>query len=141
MSLEQQAKILKTATQTPIGIRDLAHTLNMKTANAIALVNKMEQEQLIKTHSQTTNKKGRPKKLVTPTELGTEFLRTYQQLTLKPLRATKADLDHAVRDAQYAKRLVERGKDPFEVFMELNMIASNISKSSPTRQPVRRKPC
>ena len=42
---------------------------------------------------------------------------------MKPLRARKADLEHAVSDALYTERLIRNGHSPFELFMELDTIA------------------
>jgi DNA-binding PadR family transcriptional regulator len=90
----------------------------------------MEQERLIEVHFAKSIKKGRPKKRVAITLLGNDFLNSYRELNLKRLRSTKADLDRAVKDALYARRLADRGHSTFEVFMELNAIASNIKNFS-----------
>lgn len=90
----------------------------------------MDEEQLIKIQFAASKKKGRPKKYFIPTSLGYEFLDAYKKLNINILRARKQDLNHAAKDAMYANRLVENGHSPFQVFMELNMIASNIKNSS-----------
>ena len=131
MSLEQRAKILHATTfSTECGVRDLVLMVKMKNSNVVSLLRHMEQERLIEVHFAKGKKKGRPKKLVAVTALGNDFLDSYRKLNLKRLRSTKADLDRAVKDAQYARRLADRGHSPFEVFMELNAIASNIKNSS-----------
>lgn len=66
--------------------------------------------------------------------LGIEFLETYRELKMKPLKAKKEDLEHAVRDAAYTGRLVANGHSPFQIFMELNTIAHNIKISSETSE-------
>lgn len=132
MSLEQRAKILEITLSSPYGVRETVRQVKLKTTNVISLLRKMGQEQLIKIRPATSPKKGRPKKYITPTPLGCEFLNVYQQLNMKPLRATREDLNRAAKDAMYANRLVENGHSPFELFMELNMIASNIKNSSET---------
>lgn len=60
---------------------------------------------------------------MTCTSLGVEFLEPYRELKMKPLRARKADLEHAVSDALYTERLIRNGHSPFELFMELDTIA------------------
>jgi DNA-binding PadR family transcriptional regulator len=136
MSLEKRAKILEIASSSPCGVREIARLIKQKTANVISILRTMEQEQLIKMEPETTLKKGRPKKHITITLLGSEFLHDYRKLSSKPLRARKQDLDHATKDALYTIRLVESGHLPFQVFMELNMIASNIKNSSETHQSI-----
>lgn len=136
MSLEQRARILKLTTASTCGVRDITQLLKMKTSNIISLLKKMEEEQLITTQSAKTRKKGRPKKCFTKTSLGHEFLETYKKLNINILKSRKQDLDHAAKDAMYAKRLVETGHSPFQIFLELNTIASNIKNSSENHQTV-----
>jgi len=90
----------------------------------------MDEEQLIKIQSAAIQKKGRPKKYIITTSLGYEFLDAYKKLNINILRARKQDLDHAAKDAMDANRLIENGHSPFQIFLELNMIASNIKNSS-----------
>jgi DNA-binding PadR family transcriptional regulator len=96
----------------------------------------MNEEQLIEFQEVPHSKRGRPKKSVVCTPLGFEFLETHKKLKMQPLRARKEDLDHAAKDAAYANRLVANGHSPFQVFMELNMIARNIKVSSETPETV-----
>ena len=137
MSLEQRAKILEIAASSPCGVREIVHLLKLKTSNVISLLRKMQEEQLIEIKSVSTSKKGRPKKSFTITSLGCEFLDAYKKLEGKPLRARKQDLQHAAKDALYTVRLVENGHLPFQVFLELNMIASNIKNSSEVNRSIR----
>ena len=136
MSLEQRAQILEISSSSPCGVREIVHLLKLKTSNVISLLRRMQEEQLIETESVAASKKGRPKKCIKTTLLGCEFLDDYKKLNSKPLRARKQDLDHAVKDALYAIRLFDNGHSPFQVFMELNMIASNIKNSSETHQSI-----
>jgi DNA-binding PadR family transcriptional regulator len=130
MSLEQRAKIIHTTETNDCGIRELIQTLKLKNANAISLLRRMEDEGLITIADAKGTKRGRPKKHIKVTPLGAEFYDAYKKLNLKRLNARKADLEHATKDALYAKRIAERGHSTFQVFMELNMIACNIEKSS-----------
>jgi len=136
MSLGQRAEILEAATSTTAGVRDLVRSLKWKTSNIISFLKKMNEEQLIEFQQATHSKRGRPKKTVICTPLGLEFLETYRKLKMKPLRARKEDLDRAVKDAGYTSRLVASGHLPFQVFVELNMIARNIRLSSETPETV-----
>jgi DNA-binding PadR family transcriptional regulator len=136
MSLDQRAQVLKTITSATYGVRDLAQTLKWKTSNVISLLKKMSEEQLVELQQAPRSKRGRPKKSITCTPLGFEFLATYKKLKITPLRARKEDLEHAVKDAAYANRLVASGHSPFQIFMELNMIARNIKVSSENSETV-----
>jgi DNA-binding PadR family transcriptional regulator len=136
MSLDQRAQILEATALTTSGVRDLIKTLKWKTSNIVSLLRKMNEEQLIEFKQAAHSNRGRPKKSVTLTPLGFEFLETYRKLRIKPLRARKEDLDHAARDAAYVSRLIANGHSPFQVFMELNAIARNIKVSSETPETV-----
>jgi len=136
MSLEQKAQILEVATSAPSGIRDLGRALKCKTSTTISLSKKMAEERLIEFQMVKSSKRGRPKKNIVCTPLGLDFLETYRKLKTKPLRAGKQDLEHAVKDALYTQRLVNRGHSPFKTFMELNTIVRNIKVTSETHQTV-----
>jgi DNA-binding MarR family transcriptional regulator len=136
MSLDQRAQILTTITSATYGVRDLAQTLKWKTANVVSLLKKMNEEQLVEFQQVPHSKRGRPKKRITCTPLGFAFLATYNKLKMTPLKARKQDLSHAMKDAAYASRLVTNGHSPFQIFMELNMIARNITVSSETSETV-----
>ena len=134
MSLEHEAQILEVVASAPSGIRDLARMLKWKTSTIIFLSKKMNEEGLIEFSKVRCSSRGRPKKNMMPTSLGLDFLETYRKLKMKPLRARKQDLEHAVKDALYTQRLIERGHSPFKLFMELNTIVHNIKLSSETHQ-------
>jgi predicted ArsR family transcriptional regulator len=133
MSLEQRAKILQAVTSVnTCGVRDMIQLLKTKSSNVISLLQRMTEEKLIEVEFTKNLKKGRPKKCIKASLLGYEFLDSYKQLNLKRLQARKADLDRAVKDANYASRLAETGTSTFEIFMELNTIAGNTVNSSKT---------
>jgi DNA-binding MarR family transcriptional regulator len=134
MSLDQRAQILTAITSTTYGVRDLAQTLKWKTSNVVSLLKRMNEEQLIALQQVAHLKRGKPKKNIVCTSLGFEFLATYKKLKLTPLRARKEDLAHAAKDAAYASRLVAYGHSPFQIFMELNLLARNIKVSSETSE-------
>ena len=134
MSLDQRVQILEAAASTAYGVRDLVQVLKWKTSKVVSLLREMNKEKLVELQKSTYSRRGRPKKNIVCTPLGFEFLETYRKLKMKPLRARKEDLEHAVKDASYTSRLVANGHSPFEIFMELNTIASNIKVSSETPQ-------
>jgi DNA-binding PadR family transcriptional regulator len=130
MSLERRAQLLHTIAQNPCGVREIIQRLHWQPSSVISLLKRMDAEKLIETEHTHTNKRGRPKKNVTCTALGLEFLADYRRLKMKPIRARKEDLEHATKDALYTKRLVAAGHSPFRLFMELNTIVHNIKISS-----------
>ncbi len=138
MSMDQRAQILKTVSTAERGIREVIRELRWAPSRTVDLLRKMEDEGLIiqaknnSTQPSMPARKGRPKKIMTCTRLGIEFLDTYRKLKMKLLRARKEDLEHATGDALYAERLVTAGHSPFQLFMELTDIANNIKISSET---------
>ena len=138
MSTDQRAQILETVLPAERGTREVIRTLRWAPSRTVNLLKKMEDEGLIvcfegkKKYSSMRVRRGRPKKIMACTPLGLDFLETYEKLKIKALRARKEDLEHAVSDAHYTERLVIAGHSPFQLFMELNSIASNIKISSET---------
>lgn len=132
MSLDERVQMLNVVAQTEHGVRELIQKLRWKPSRVISLLKQMKDEGLIELqkNSARNSRRGRPKKIMTCTSLGYEFLEAYRKLKMKPLRARKEDLEHAVKDALYTERLVADGHSPFELFMELNAIVHNIKISS-----------
>ena len=136
MSLDQRAQMLEAVVSDPCGVREVIQKLRWKPSRVISLLEMMKEERLIELQCVCVRKRGRPKKNITCTSLGFEFLETYRRLKMKPLRARKEDLEHAVKDALYTERLVANGHSPFKLFMELNTIAHNIKISSETPEAI-----
>jgi predicted ArsR family transcriptional regulator len=131
MSMDARASILRIAYSDLRGVKEVVQKIDLRTSNALLLLEKMSEEGLINLESKRSER-GRPKKIVKPTALGYEFLQAYEKLKVKSLKSRKSDLKHAVDDALYTRRLVEKGHSPFALFMELNNIASNIKVSAKT---------
>ncbi len=136
MSLDMKGQVLEAACSATCGVRDLVHLMKWKTSSVVNLLKVMSNESLIDLQPLQQPKRGRPKTVVVCTPLGLEFLEKYRRLKMMPLKARKEDLARAVKDAEFARRLVERGQLPFKVFMELNTIARNIEVSSQTPETV-----
>jgi len=136
MSLDQRAQILEAVVSDPCGVREVIQKIRWKPSRVISSLEMMKDEGLIELQFARTRKRGRPKKSITCTSLGLEFLETYRRLKTKPLRSRKEDLEHAVKDALYTERLVANGHSPFKLFMELNTIAHNIKISSETSEAI-----
>lgn len=140
MSVDERAQMLNVVAQTEHGVRELIQKLRWKPSRVIFLLEQMKDEGLIEFHrnSAGNSRRGRPKKIMTCTSLGYEFLDAYRKLKMKPLRARREDLEHAVEDALYTEMLVSNGHSPFKLFMELNTFAHNIKVSSEASGTIRR---
>ncbi len=102
MLVDTRVKILEIVNANLCGVREIVQGLNLRASSIIALLKTMEEEGLIVQRDRRTER-GRPKRLVTATPLGREFLENYRILAMKPLRTRKTDLEHAVKDALYKK--------------------------------------
>lgn len=120
MSTEIKAQLLDTIREESLGVREMARRFRKRPETIISLIREMENEGLLETSSQLTQKKGRPKRILKPTGLGEEYLETFRRLMMKTLRASRNDLAKAKRDAEYVNRLIARGKNPYQAFAELN---------------------
>ena len=139
MSVDEKAQMLNVVAPTEHGVRELIQKLRWKPSRVISLLEQMKDEGLIELqkNSARNSRRGRPKKIMMCTSLGFEFLEAYRGLRMKPLRARREDLEHAVEDALYTERLVANGHSPFKLFMELNTIAHNIKISSEASRAIR----
>lgn len=122
MSLEVEAQVLTIIKKNPVGVRELSKQMKRRTQTVVNVIKKMNATGLVEVKPDKTDARGRPKLLVRSTALGDDFLETYIRLRNKPLRSNRNDLVKAKRDAEYVKRLVARGVDPFQSFMELNRL-------------------
>jgi len=139
LSVDEKAQMLNVVAPTEHGVRELIQKLRWKPSRVISLLEQMKDEGLIELqkNSARNSRRGRPKKIMMCTSLGFEFLEAYRGLRMKPLRARREDLEHAVEDALYTERLVANGHSPFKLFMELNTIAHNIKISSEASRAIR----
>lgn len=117
-----RAQILKEIQTNSPGVRELLRTMPHRNETILETIRDMENHGLIRSTPSLTRKRGRPKNSLSITPLGTEYLTAYQRLEKTQLQASQKDYERAVRDAEYATRLVTRGIDPFQAFMELNTI-------------------
>jgi DNA-binding PadR family transcriptional regulator len=128
LALDERARVLEVVAGASCGVRDVIQRLKWKASRVVTLLTQMEDEGLVELRSKPAGR-GRPKKAVVPTSLGLEFLEAYRRLETKPLRARRADLERAKRDALYVERLVAAGHSVFELFMELNTIVRSAGES------------
>ena len=136
MSLEQKAQIIRAAASGLYGVRDLAKRLRWRPSSLVSLLRELQEERLIDFSVARKPSRGRPKRSVVCTPLGLDLLKAYGRLEMMPLRARKADLERAVKDALYTQRLVDSGHSSFRLFMELNTIVCSIRNSSEAYQTI-----
>jgi DNA-binding PadR family transcriptional regulator len=124
-----QVQILENISKDVCGIRDLIKLMPHRNETIVNTVREMEDRGLIKTSPMSTGRRGRPKTQMIITELGRNYLAAYRRLEKTGLQASPADFLKAKRDGEYAARLVDRGVDPIQAFMELNAFV-NVSRDA-----------
>ncbi len=124
-NLAAKEALLRLSSEGRTGVLELAKELRIGPSRLIGLIAEAREEGLLDVGEVRTGRAGRPKRRVRMTALGMEYLRACEALKLKALRSRRADLRRAAADAKYAKRLAARGVSPYELFLELNELASN----------------
>jgi len=122
LSLEDESQLLSIVKGRAVGVRGLAEAMRMRTQTMVSLIKKMVAMGLVEVSPERVDKRGRPRQVVSITMLGDDYLKTFNELKVKPLRSNRNDLMKARRDAEYVNRLVARGRDPCQAFLELNRI-------------------
>jgi len=126
MSLEVETQILSIVKKHPAGVRELSRIMRKRTQTVVSTIKRMNAAGLVELKPEKTHSKGRPRLIISATALGDDYLDTYRRLLSKPLRSSRNDLLKANRDAEYVDRLISRGKDPYEAFLELNTVVRDI---------------
>jgi len=119
MDTEVTAEVLK-AVERPRSVSELVASLNRRSEAVVRAIAEMEEMGLLDRRAEKGSGRGRPRMLVSATDLGRQYLAARSRLEGIPLKATRAGFKRAVEEARYAARLRERGLDPFTLFMELN---------------------
>lgn len=122
MSLEVEAQVLSIVKKYPVGVRELSKIMRRRTQTVVSTIKMMNAAGLVDVRPEETRRRGRPRKIVKATMLGDDYLEAYNRLRIMPLRSNRNDLVKAKRDAEYVNRLVARGIEPYDAFLELNSL-------------------
>jgi len=120
MSLEVDAQVLFIVKKDPVGVRELSRIMRRRTQAVVSTIKRMSAAGLVDVRPEETRRRGRPRLVISATLLGDDYLEAFKMLKIKRLRSNKNDLAKAKRDAEYVNRLIARGKEPYDVFLELN---------------------
>lgn len=122
MSLEVEVQVLSIVKKYPVGVRELSKIMRRRTQTVVSTIKMMNAAGLVDVRPEETRRRGRPRQIVKATMLGDDYLEAYNRLRIKPLRSNRNDLVKAKRDAEYVNRLVARGIEPYDAFLELNSL-------------------
>jgi len=122
LSVEAEAQLLSAVEDRPLGVRELSRALRRRTQVVVSLIKRMEAGGLVEVTLERGDGRGRPARLVSASVLGEGYLEAFQRLRRMPLMSSRNDLLRARADAEYVNRLIARGRDPFQAFLELNGI-------------------
>ena len=122
MSLEVEAQVLSIVKKYPVGVRELSKIMRRRTQTVVSTIKMMNAAGLVDVRPEETRRRGRPRQIVKATMLGDDYLEAYNRLRIMPMRSNRNDLVKARRDAEYVNRLVARGIEPYDAFLELNSL-------------------
>ena len=125
LSVEVEAQLLSAVNERPLGVRDLSRAMRKRTQAVVSLIKRMEAGGLVEVTLERGDGRGRPARLVLATILGEGYLEAFHRLRRMPLKSSRNDLLRARADAEYVNRLIARGRDPYQAFMELNRIVGD----------------
>jgi len=120
MSIEVEAQVLFIVKKDPVGVRELSKIMRRRTQAVVSMIRRMSAAGLVDVRPEETRRRGRPRQVISATMLGDDYLEAFKRLKIKPLRSNRNDLAKAKRDAEYVNRLIVRGKEPYDAFLELN---------------------
>jgi DNA-binding PadR family transcriptional regulator len=122
MSIEVEAQVLFIVKKDPVGVRELSKIMRRRTQAVVLMIRRMTAAGLVDVRPEETRRRGRPRQVISATVLGDDYLEAFKRLKIKPLRSNRNDLAKAKRDAEYVNRLIVRGKEPYDAFLELNSL-------------------
>jgi len=125
LSVEAEAQLLSAVEERPLGVRELSRAMRRRTQVVVSLIKRMEAGGLVEVTLERGDGRGRPARLVSASVLGEGYLEAFQRLRRMPLMSSRNDLLRARADAEYVNRLIARGRDPFQAFLELNGIVGD----------------
>ena len=124
------AAVLKNASNEDLGMSQLAKELHIRPARLIKLARDLFDQGLVEIQTVHAGIVGRPLVKMKLTLLGNEYLDAYEALDSKMLKSRPSDLLRAVADANYTRRLAERGLSPTTLFLELNSLVIPLRRPS-----------
>ena len=122
-NLALRLAILRALSEPHSGVARMAKELRVGPSSLIGEMADMRESGLLDFGSARTGSRGRPRRSVVATALGTEYLRSHERLERIIPRSRRSDLRRAALDGEYAARLAAGGVSPYALFFELNAIA------------------
>lgn len=125
----EDIEILQSINPHGCGIRDLAKNLHHSPTSIIKGLSRMEEQGLITFQDQLSGNRGRPKKTPEITGLGKEYLKSFNEMRFKMLKARKSDFEKVRKDLELTERMINRGRKPDELFAALRDVVISIKSS------------
>lgn len=110
-------------------MRELLNKLRKNHDKSYKIINELKKAGFI-TFENRKKKYGRPIKMIIPTPLGTEYLRSHLRNQLKRTHLTNDNIRKAMHLADFTERLVKSGINPYDRLVEMNEIAFSIRGSA-----------
>lgn len=132
--IDLAARVLSCCVEADLSVSELVGRMGGSHDTTMALIKELEARSLLLPEPRRRRVVGRPRQCLRATPIGKEFVKQYDRLSSLSLRSNENDIKKALRQAELARRLVERGIPPYVRFQEVNEIARNIASTAKINQ-------
>jgi predicted transcriptional regulator len=137
LRLELASTILSYCNESDLSVSELIRKVGGNYGNTMAQLKELKERGLLLSESIRDKRVGRPRQLLQPTSLGKRFMSEYSRLNDLSLRSSNNDIRKALKQAELARRLVERGISPYARFQEINELARNVASTAKVKRNTR----
>jgi len=102
-------------------VRELMNRVPIHRNKAMGLLKNLEDSGLI--GFQKESSRGRPRKIAVVTELGADFLGTFEKLQRSRLWINDKDVQRVAKQVEQVRRLEAMGVDPYQRMLEMAEVA------------------
>ena len=137
LQVELASTILSYCNGTELSVSELIRKIGGNYENTMAQVKELKERSLLRLEIPRDKSVGRPRQLLRTTPIGIRFMSEYKRLNDLSLRSSDNDIRKALKQAELARRLVERGISPYARFQEINELARNIASTAKVKRNTR----
>ncbi|HXZ90744.1 MAG TPA: hypothetical protein VEG61_06760 [Candidatus Dormibacteraeota bacterium] len=137
LQVELASTILSYCKGTELSVSELIRKVGGNYENTMAQLKELKERSLLLLEIPRDKSVGRPRQLLRTTPIGVRFMSEYKHLNDLSLRSSDNDIRKALKQAELARRLVERGISPYARFQEINELARNIASTAKVKRNTR----
>ena len=137
LQVELASTILSYCNGTELSVSELIRKVGGNYENTMAQLKELKERSLLRLEIPRDKSVGRPRQLLRTTPIGIRFMSEYKHLNDLSLRSSDNDIRKALKQAELARRLVERGISPYARFQEINELARNVTSTAKVKRNTR----